>query len=103
MANSVESSRKIENKDNYTKFAVNFDKDVINEFEKEGFTAVIAFVTKLWRNMKVVGRKVVINTRLNNSLGEFAYKRQEGDRTITFQAFTIKLKKFEDGHNMSFF
>ena len=53
--------------------------------------------------MKVVGRKVVINTRVNNSLGEFAYKRQEGDRTITFQSFIIKLKRFKDRHNVGFF
>ena len=45
--NSVESCRKVKDKDNYTKFPVNFNKNIINKLEKESFTAVITFVTEL--------------------------------------------------------
>ena len=47
VVNSVKSSGKINDKDNNTKFAIDSDQDVVNEFKEKSFTAVMTFVTKL--------------------------------------------------------
>ena len=51
----------------------------------------------------VVGGKVVIDSSVNNPFSELAHKRQEGDRAVTFEEITIKLKRFENRHYMGLF
>ena len=58
VVNSVKGSRKIDDQDNNTKFFVNGDKDIINKFKKKSFTAMVTFVAKLRRYMKIICREV---------------------------------------------
>ena len=51
VVNSVKGCWEVYDEDDNTKLAINSDQDVVNEFKKKSFTAMMTFVTKLWRGM----------------------------------------------------
>ena len=89
LVNCVKRSRQIDNHDDNTKLLVNSYKYVINQFKKEGLTAMMPFVTKLRWYMKVVCGEIIINTIVYNSLCKLGYKRKKRYRSIVFEVFRI--------------
>ena len=75
MVNSIKGCREVNDKDNYTKPLIHGDKNVVNKFEQESFTAVMPLVTILKWNMVVVFCEIVINTVLDNSFNKLTHKR----------------------------
>ena len=89
MVNCVKRSRQIDDHNDNTKLLVDSNKNVVNEFKKEGLTAMMTLVTKLRKYMKIVRCEVIIDTIVNNSLCELRHKGKKRYRSIVFEIFRI--------------